>query len=152
MQENAPWFEYVFFFSFLADARCVAGTSGVLFARDVTCTSPMTRPASSWNGAWIADRLCKIRCLLQNSSAKLTPPTTLPTVRRGSSPGRPLWKILRELKTTTSHAPSKPLWKRKRKLLEVGCCAIDFLHAAQRAGWDVRAVEYSASLAEGTPA
>jgi SAM-dependent methyltransferase len=36
----------------------------------------------------------------------------------------------------------------KGKLLEVGCGAGDFLHAAHRAGWDVRAVEYSSALAE----
>ncbi len=61
--------------------------------------------------------------------------------------GWPLWKILRELTT----------WRRMRrlrrygtgtKLLEVGCGAGDFLYAAHRAGWDVRAVEYSGVLAE----
>jgi SAM-dependent methyltransferase len=61
--------------------------------------------------------------------------------------GWPLWKILRELTT----------WRRMRrmrrygagsKLLEVGCGAGDFLHAAHRAGWDVRAVEYSSVLAD----
>jgi SAM-dependent methyltransferase len=61
--------------------------------------------------------------------------------------GWPLWKILRDLTT----------WRRLRrlqrygggnKLLEVGCGAGDFLHAAHRAGWDVRAVEYSSALAD----
>jgi SAM-dependent methyltransferase len=32
--------------------------------------------------------------------------------------------------------------------LEVGCGAGDFLHAAHRAGWDVKAVEYSRTLAD----
>jgi SAM-dependent methyltransferase len=61
--------------------------------------------------------------------------------------GWPLWKILRELTT----------WRRMRRLqrygagtrlLEVGCGAGDFLHAAHRAGWDVRAVEYNGALAD----
>src|ERR1700733_15804432 len=61
--------------------------------------------------------------------------------------GWPLWKILRELTT----------WRRLRRLrrygagtrlLEVGCGAGDFLHAAHRAGWDVRAVEYNGALAD----
>jgi SAM-dependent methyltransferase len=62
--------------------------------------------------------------------------------------GWPLWKILRELTT----------WRRMRRLrrygagnrlLEVGCGAGDFLHAVHRAGWEVKAVEYSDALAEG---
>jgi SAM-dependent methyltransferase len=62
-------------------------------------------------------------------------------------PGWPLWKILRDLTT----------WRRLRRLqrygsgtqlLEVGCGAGDFLYAAHRAGWDVRAVEYSDILAD----
>jgi 2-polyprenyl-3-methyl-5-hydroxy-6-metoxy-1,4-benzoquinol methylase len=61
--------------------------------------------------------------------------------------GWPLWKILRQLTT----------WRRMRRLrcygagtrlLEVGCGAGDFLHAAHREGWDVRAVEYSDALAD----
>jgi SAM-dependent methyltransferase len=61
--------------------------------------------------------------------------------------GWPLWKILREL-TTRRRMRRLSRYGKGRKLLEVGCGAGDFLHAAQRAGWDVRAVEYSASLAE----
>jgi SAM-dependent methyltransferase len=62
-------------------------------------------------------------------------------------PGWALWKVLRDLTT----------WRRMRRLrrygkggrlLEVGCGAGDFLHAAQRAGWEVKAVEYSSALAE----
>ena len=61
--------------------------------------------------------------------------------------GWPLWKILREWTT----------WRRMRRLqrygagtrlLEVGCGAGDFLHAAHRAGWGVWAVEYNCALAD----
>ena len=75
---------------------------------------------------------------------------------------------------SAEYAPYRPAWKqpggrcgrffvssqhrrRMRRLqrygagsrfLEVGCGAGDFLHAAHRAGWDVRAVEYSDALAD----
>jgi SAM-dependent methyltransferase len=62
-------------------------------------------------------------------------------------PGWPLWKILREL-TTSRRLRRLRRYGSGRKLLEVGCGAGDFLHAVHRAGWDVRAVEYSDALAD----
>jgi 2-polyprenyl-3-methyl-5-hydroxy-6-metoxy-1,4-benzoquinol methylase len=62
-------------------------------------------------------------------------------------PGWPLWKVLRELTTWRRMRRLKQYGKGMR-LLEAGCGAGDFLHAAHRAGWDVRAVEYSDTLAE----
>lgn len=61
--------------------------------------------------------------------------------------GWPLWKILREL-TTWRRLRRLKRYGKGGKLLEVGCGAGDFLHAAHRAGWDVKAVEYSDPLAE----
>lgn len=60
--------------------------------------------------------------------------------------GWPLWKVLREL--TTSRRMRRLRRYGVGRLLEVGCGAGDFLHAAHRSGWDVRAVEYSNTLAE----
>jgi SAM-dependent methyltransferase len=61
--------------------------------------------------------------------------------------GWPLWKVLREL-TTRRRMKRLRRYGKGSKLLEVGCGAGDFLHAAHRAGWDVSAVEYSAALAD----
>jgi SAM-dependent methyltransferase len=61
--------------------------------------------------------------------------------------GWPLWKVLREL-TTRRRMKRLRRYGKGSKLLEVGCGAGDFLHAAHRAGWDVSAVEYSAPLAD----
>lgn len=61
--------------------------------------------------------------------------------------GWPLWKILRAL-TTWRRMQRLKRYGKGRKLLEVGSGAGDFLYAARKAGWDVRAVEYSDELAE----
>ena len=61
--------------------------------------------------------------------------------------GWPLWKILREL-TTSRRLRRLRRYGKGSKLLEVGCGAGDFLHAVHRAGWDVKAVEYSDALAD----
>jgi 2-polyprenyl-3-methyl-5-hydroxy-6-metoxy-1,4-benzoquinol methylase len=61
--------------------------------------------------------------------------------------GWPLWKVLREL-TTWRRMRRLRRYGRGSRLLEVGCGAGDFLHAAHRAGWEVKAVEYSGALAE----
>jgi SAM-dependent methyltransferase len=61
--------------------------------------------------------------------------------------GWPWWKILREL-TTRRRVRRLRRYGAGTKLLEVGCGAGDFLHTTHRAGWDVRAVEYSGALAE----
>jgi SAM-dependent methyltransferase len=60
--------------------------------------------------------------------------------------GWPLWKVLREL-TTRRRLRRLRRFGNGDKLLEVGCGAGDFLHAAHRVGWDVSAVEYSSTLA-----
>ena len=60
--------------------------------------------------------------------------------------GWPLWKVLREL-TTRRRLRRLRRFGNGDKLLEVGCGAGDFLHAAHRIGWDVSAVEYSGTLA-----
>lgn len=60
--------------------------------------------------------------------------------------GWPLWKVFREL-TTRRRMKRLRRYGKGSKLLEVGCGAGDFLHAAHRAGWEVAAVEYSAALA-----
>jgi len=60
-------------------------------------------------------------------------------------PGWPLWKILREITTWRRISRLKKHGKGKR-LLEVGAGAGDFLYAAQRAGWEVKAIEYSEDL------
>jgi SAM-dependent methyltransferase len=60
--------------------------------------------------------------------------------------GWPLWKILREL-TTSRRLRRLQRYGKGSKLLEVGCGAGDFLHAVHRAGWEVKAVEYSDALA-----
>jgi SAM-dependent methyltransferase len=60
--------------------------------------------------------------------------------------GWPLWKILREL-TTSRRLRRLRQYGNGRKILEVGCGAGDFLQAAHRAGWEVKAVEYSDTLA-----
>ncbi len=62
-------------------------------------------------------------------------------------PGWALWKVLRNL-TTWRRMRRLRKYSAGRKLLEVGCGAGDFLHAAQRAGWEVKAVEYSSVLAD----
>jgi 2-polyprenyl-3-methyl-5-hydroxy-6-metoxy-1,4-benzoquinol methylase len=62
-------------------------------------------------------------------------------------PGWPLWKILREL-TTWRRMLCLKRYGKGRKLLEVGSGSGDFLYAAHRAGWDVKAVEYNDRLAE----
>lgn len=61
--------------------------------------------------------------------------------------GWPLWKVLREL-TTWRRMRRLRRYGKGRMLLEVGCGAGDFLCAAKRDGWEVRAVEYSPALAE----
>jgi SAM-dependent methyltransferase len=61
--------------------------------------------------------------------------------------GWPLWKVFRQL-TTRRRMKRLRRFGRGSKLLEVGCGAGDFLHAAYSAGWDVSAVEYSAALAD----
>lgn len=61
--------------------------------------------------------------------------------------GWPLWKVLRSL-TTWRRMRRLKRYGAGRKLLEVGCGAGDFLHAAHRAGWEVKAVEYSGAPAE----
>jgi SAM-dependent methyltransferase len=61
--------------------------------------------------------------------------------------GWPLWKVLREL-TTWRRMRRLQRYGKGKKLLEVGCGAGDFLYSANRAGWDVRAVEYSDALAQ----
>lgn len=62
-------------------------------------------------------------------------------------PRWPLWKILREL-TTWRRVRRLKRYGEGRKLLEVGSGAGDFLYAAHHAGWEVKAVEYSDSLAD----
>jgi len=61
--------------------------------------------------------------------------------------GWPLWRIFREL-TTWRRMICLKRYGVGRKLLEVGSGAGDFLYAAHRAGWEVKAVEYSAALAD----
>jgi SAM-dependent methyltransferase len=61
--------------------------------------------------------------------------------------GWPLWKVLREL-TTRRRMKRLRRYGKGSSLLEVGCGAGDFLHAAHRAGWNVTAVEYNAVLAD----
>lgn len=58
----------------------------------------------------------------------------------------PLWRILREV-TTRRRMLRLKRYGRGRKLLEIGSGAGDFLYAAHRAGWEVKAVEYSDKLA-----
>ena len=98
------------------------------------------------------------RCLRCGHIAQCPPPdddTLTAAYSAGYAPyrpawkqaGWPLWKILRELTTR------RRLWRLRRypsggRLLEVGSGAGDFLYAANRAGWDVKAVEYSKDLAE----
>ena len=55
-------------------------------------------------------------------------------------------EVLREL-TTRRRLRRLRRFGNGDKLLEVGCGAGDFLHAAHRVGWDVSAVEYSGTLA-----
>ncbi|MGA3227717.1 MAG: class I SAM-dependent methyltransferase [Acidobacteriaceae bacterium] len=61
--------------------------------------------------------------------------------------GWPLWKVFREL-TTRRRMRRLRRYGKGRKLLEVGCGAGDFLHAAHGAGWEVAAVEYSVALTD----
>lgn len=61
--------------------------------------------------------------------------------------GWPLWKILRALATWRRMLCLKRYGK-GRRLLEVGSGSGDFLYAARRAGWDVKAVEYNDNLAD----
>ena len=60
-------------------------------------------------------------------------------------PGWPLWKILRHI-TTWRRVRRLKRYGRGSQLLDVGAGAGDFLDAAHRAGWDVRAVEYNEEL------
>lgn len=59
----------------------------------------------------------------------------------------PLWKVLRHL-TTQRRMMRLKRYGNGGKLLEVGSGAGDFLYAAHRAGWEVKAVEYSGRLAD----
>jgi SAM-dependent methyltransferase len=61
--------------------------------------------------------------------------------------GWPLWKIFRGL-TTWRRARRLKRYGTGTRLLEVGCGGGDFLYAVNRAGWEVKAVEYSAVLAD----
>ncbi|MGC8548224.1 MAG: class I SAM-dependent methyltransferase [Acidobacteriaceae bacterium] len=61
--------------------------------------------------------------------------------------GWPLWKILRRV-TTWRRVRRLSQYGRGSRLLEVGAGAGDFLDAARRKGWDVKAVEYSDELVE----
>jgi SAM-dependent methyltransferase len=61
--------------------------------------------------------------------------------------GWPVWKILRQL-TTWRRARRLKRYGAGTRLLEVGCGGGDFLYAVNRAGWEVKAVEYSAGLAD----
>ena len=98
------------------------------------------------------------RCLHCGHVAQCPPPDD-DTLRAAYSPGYvayrpawkqagwPLWKILRELTTR------RRVWRLKHyatggRLLELGSGAGDFLYAAGRAGWDVKAVEYGKDSAE----
>lgn len=60
--------------------------------------------------------------------------------------GWPFWKILRQL-TNWRRLLCLKRYGKGRKLLEVGSGSGDFLFAAQRAGWNVKAVEYNDMLA-----
>lgn len=61
--------------------------------------------------------------------------------------GWPLWKILRHI-TTWRRVRRLRQYGRGTRLLEVGAGAGDFLVAAHRAGWDVKAVEYNEESVE----
>lgn len=63
------------------------------------------------------------------------------------TPGWPLWKLLRKL-TVARQMRQLCVNSRGRTLLEVGCGGGDFLLAARQAGWQVRAVEFTDSIAE----
>jgi SAM-dependent methyltransferase len=62
-------------------------------------------------------------------------------------PGWPIWKVFREW-TTWRRMRRLRRYGQGKRLLEVGCGGGDFLYATHRAGWDIRAVEYSGPLAE----
>jgi len=61
--------------------------------------------------------------------------------------GWPMWKIFRTI-TTWRRIQRLKRYARTGNLLEVGAGAGDFLRAAHRAGWEVKAVEYSINMAE----
>ena len=67
----------------LAVALFVAEPSGASFAPDVTSTSRTTTQISSCTAVCPAGKSCRIRCLLQPSSAKRTPRSTPPIGLRG---------------------------------------------------------------------
>jgi 2-polyprenyl-3-methyl-5-hydroxy-6-metoxy-1,4-benzoquinol methylase len=58
-----------------------------------------------------------------------------------------MWKIFRTI-TTWRRIQRLKRYARTGNLLEVGAGAGDFLRAAHRAGWEVKAVEYSINMAE----
>jgi len=60
-------------------------------------------------------------------------------------PGWPLWKILRNW-TTARRMSYLKRYGRGIRMLEVGAGAGDFMVAAHKAGWDVKAVEYSSGM------
>ena len=61
-------------------------------------------------------------------------------------PGWPLWKILRQF-TTWRRMLCLRHYGKGHRLLEVGAGSGDFLYAAHRAGWEVKAIEYNDKLA-----
>jgi SAM-dependent methyltransferase len=61
--------------------------------------------------------------------------------------GWPIWKILRSW-TTLRRVLLLKRYGKGRDMLEVGCGAGDFMVAAHRKGWNVRAVEYNRSMVE----
>lgn len=61
--------------------------------------------------------------------------------------GWPTWKMFRTV-TTSRRIQRLRRYAKPGKLLEVGAGAGDFLCAAHRAGWEVKAVEYSVGMAE----
>jgi 2-polyprenyl-3-methyl-5-hydroxy-6-metoxy-1,4-benzoquinol methylase len=62
-------------------------------------------------------------------------------------PGWPIWKVLR-----TWTMRRRISWLKRfgigHQMLEVGCGAGDFMVAARRTGWNVKAVEYNRQMAE----
>lgn len=62
-------------------------------------------------------------------------------------PGWPLWKILRNW-TTARRISYLKRYGIGTEMLEVGAGAGDFMVAAHKCGWDVKAVEYSAKMCD----